>query len=419
MKYILNYLLVLFLGLIIPSCKKTTDEIPIINSLGHKVYSVSELKAIATCTNTCQKRFTADVYFIGVVIADEQTGSFYKELYLRDRYNTGGIHLALTAHSNFYIGDSVRVNLKGLDININLSTGLLEIDSLDYTKYLIKFASGAKPQPIVINLSSLSSLLTYSTYLCDLITITNVGFLPIDTNQIWADPISQTSISRTLQDCNTNQLIVRTSNYANFALQKTPRGNGTITGIATAYQGTNQLAIRNISEVNMTGSSCTIYHKKDFEDNSLTSGNWTKQSVVNVSVQWTASSFGTDKFAKISGYISGNQNSECWLISPLLNLSNSSNPVLSFRTAAKYTGHPLEVWVSTNYNSGAPSSATWFQLSGFAISSNNLGSYAWTLSGNISLSIYKSVNTRIAFKYQSTTSAASTYELDDILIKEN
>jgi hypothetical protein len=66
-----------------------------------------------------------------------------------------------------------------------------------------------------------------------------------------------------------------------------------------------------------------------------------------------------------------------------------------------------------------PGTATWTQLSGFALSPNNPGSYLWTASGVISLSSFKQNNVRIAFKYKSTTSGSTTYEVDDVLVREN
>ena len=44
--------------------------------------------------------------------------------------------------------------------------------------------------------------------------------------------------------------------------------------------------------------------------------------------------------------------------------------------------------------------------------------YLWTNSGNVSLTAYKSSTTRFAFKYKSTTSGATSYQLDDIVIRE-
>lgn len=417
MKKFLILIVVLSAVMAFNSCKKNLDAAPIADETKGKVYSVAELKAIATCTNSCTHRFTNDAYLIGVVIADEVSGNFYKEIYVRDRYNTGGIRLDFkSSHCNFFIGDSVHLNLKGYDVNLNSQTGMLEVDTVDFEKHMVKFASGANPQPRVVDLSSAN----YSNYLCDLIVVNGAGFLPADTNQIWADPIAQTSINRTIQDCAGTQLVVRTSNYASFAQQKTPKGFGSIIGIAQAYGSTNQMAIRVPGEVNMNGSPCILYHKKDFEDNSITSGGWTVQSVTGANT-WSISTFSGATFAKISGYYSAaSNNTEKWLISPSLNLSAGINPILTFITMAKFAGNTLEVLVSTNYTSGLPSTATWTNLSGFALSPNNPGNYAVTPSGVISLNSFKSSNTRIAFKYVSSTSVgATTYEVDDIVIREN
>ena len=83
---------------------------------------------------------------------------------------------------------------------------------------------------------------------------------------------------------------------------------------------------------------------------------------------------------------------------------------------ANFSGSLLEVVVSTNYTSGAPSTATWTNLTGFSLSSTG---YLLTASGLISLNSYKNSNTRIAFKYVSTTAGAKTYEVDNVVIREN
>ena len=104
------------------SCKKEPEKTPVNNPSSFRNYSVPELKSIATCSNNCSKRFTANSAFVGVVIADEVTGNFYKEIYIRDRYNTGAIRIDfLFSKCNFFIGDSVRLNLAGYDVNIRSS----------------------------------------------------------------------------------------------------------------------------------------------------------------------------------------------------------------------------------------------------------------------------------------------------------
>jgi hypothetical protein len=419
MKKYSAFLFLLTLAFFFNSCKKKLDTPPL-HEPYNKHYSVTELKAIASCTGSCSKRFTEDVFFTGVVIADQVSGNFYKEIYIRDRYNTGGIRIDLKSSAYYFaVGDSIRLALQGYDVGYNSGTGMLEIDSVDFDKHVVVFAHGAQPQPIDIDISNVN----YTNYLCDLVRINNVGFLPADANQTYADAINQMSLNRTLQDCGGSQVVVRTSNYANFAQQKTPTGWGSIVGIATAYGSTNQLAIRHTSEVNMNGSGCVSYLTKDFDNGSITSattGSWTAVSVIDPAVTWTASThtgYANGKYAKISGYYSStNHNAENWLISPAVDLSASSNPVLSFQTMANFSGNVLEILVSTNYTSGPPSGATWTNLSGFTLSTTG---YSLTPSGAVSLGAYKTATTRIAFKYTSTTSASKTYEVDNIVIKEN
>jgi hypothetical protein len=68
MKQFFKYSILSLLAVVIGSCKKEVTQPTVTNISGHKVYSAAELNSIATCTNSCAKRFTQDVYFIGVVV---------------------------------------------------------------------------------------------------------------------------------------------------------------------------------------------------------------------------------------------------------------------------------------------------------------------------------------------------------------
>ncbi|MGZ3900825.1 MAG: DUF5689 domain-containing protein, partial [Bacteroidia bacterium] len=95
--------------ILIGGCKKKVDVTPTRNLGDGTFYSTAQLRSIASCTNGCNNRFTDEAYFKGVVIADEVTGNFYKEIYVRDAANTGGVHMTFTvSRSNLFIGDSVR-----------------------------------------------------------------------------------------------------------------------------------------------------------------------------------------------------------------------------------------------------------------------------------------------------------------------
>ncbi|MEO7312861.1 MAG: choice-of-anchor J domain-containing protein [Chitinophagaceae bacterium] len=136
---------------------------------------------------------------------------------------------------------------------------------------------------------------------------------------------------------------------------------------------------------------------------------------------WTCTTFGRNftNGVNMNGYFGGSLNNEDWLISPSFNLAGFSNlPVLSFYSRAEFTGPPLELLVSTNYDGFSdPNSATWTALNGDFPS---VGSNVWTASDNINLSAYKSFpNVYIAFKYTSSPVAgAPRWSIDDVSITD-
>lgn len=144
-------------------------------------------------------------------------------------------------------------------------------------------------------------------------------------------------------------------------------------------------------------------------------GAFTSQSVVGTQAWVFASGYGM----KMTGYASGNNANEDWLISPAIDLSAKSTAKCSFNHAVNYSTDmtKLTLWVSTNYSAGLPSTATWTKLT---IPTYPPGSN-WTFvgSGNVDLaSVVGNSNVRIAFKYESTTSVGATWEIKDFLIKE-
>lgn len=127
------------------------------------------------------------------------------------------------------------------------------------------------------------------------------------------------------------------------------------------------------------------------------------------------------KYMKASSFVGGSaKQSEGWLISPAINLTDKATATLSFEHTGKFfTANKLteqEVLVSTNYTSGAPSSATWTSLT---VSSWPTGNdWVFVNSGDINLaSVLGNANVRVAFKYASTASGAATWEIKNVAVK--
>ncbi|MEH3114870.1 lamin tail domain-containing protein [Pedobacter terrae] len=117
---------------------------------------------------------------------------------------------------------------------------------------------------------------------------------------------------------------------------------------------------------------------------------------------------------QINGYSSGNILNEDWLISPALNISSFNYAILSFWTRSAFAGDKLQLKISTNYTgSGNPALATWTSLDG---KFPETGSDKWTKSDNIDLSAYKATPVYVAIVYNSTTSSASRWTVDDFAV---
>lgn len=392
----------------VTACKKKFDippQNPVANSGSVNIATLKGMYVSASI------KFSTDLNVYCTVIADESSGNFYKESFVRDA--TGALNLKLLSSGGLYIGDSIRINLKGSVLK--LDNGQFILDSVDVDKMIVKQRSGLNPQPRPVTLAALiSNTASTGILLGELVRIENVEFLEKDST--YAYPSIQKFANRTLKECGGKTCVVYTSGYCNFAGKRTPEGNGTFVGIVKIYKGAPELIMRSANEINMTDPSCNSanYLTKDFEDLSLTSGGWSQKNVTGA-INWSASTYSSTNFGKISNYSNGNKNCETWLISPPVDLSNSITPNLYFQNAYKYAGAPLQVLVSTNYTEGAPSSATWTQLSPTLSS----GNYVFVNSGALPLSGFKSAITRIAFKYTGTTTDGSTWEIDDIVIKEN
>jgi hypothetical protein len=415
-KKITGLLLLAGITLFSVSCKKEFDTPPIKTIPEGNRITIADLKAMYQGTPL---KITNELSMFAVVTMDEQSGNIYKEAYIQDE--TGAINLRLLSSGGLYQGDSVRVYLKGTVLNVY--RGMMQLDSVDVDNNIIKQATKRDRQPDVY--TDISQITT--GHQAKLIKLENVQFVASELGNTYADAIGLKAKSRMLEDSlGSTPIIVRTSGYANFAGDTLPSGSGSLIAIVSQYDQDIQLFIRDPSEVVFNkprfgsapppppGNSLT----KNFQDQSITSGGWTTQLVTGT-YNWTTSDQGStgNFYAMMSNYnftTNSNTASEAWLISPAIDLSASTNSTLDFRNAYKYTGDPIVVYASTNYDGvSAPSSATWTQL-GVNLSTGN---FSWENGGPVSLNSYIGSNAvYIAFKYTGTNSSGSTWEVDDIVI---
>jgi hypothetical protein len=156
---------------------------------------------------------------------------------------------------------------------------------------------------------------------------------------------------------------------------------------------------------------------------SLTDG-FTQYSLTGNEI-WACTAFGRDantppsgsapNGVQINGFSGGtNVPNHDWLISPRLDLSSTTYPLLTFWSRTAFNGAPLQLKVSTDYaGAGDPSLATWTDLNGrFPIQASDV----WTASLQVNLSAFKRPNVYFAFVYISTSEEGARWTLDDISV---
>ncbi|MGZ3882619.1 MAG: DUF5689 domain-containing protein [Bacteroidia bacterium] len=418
MKNIKIITLVLVLGMLVfISCKKKYDLPPPRPAIAVSGYiTIDSIRArylkyyqgTAPAPTTWYK-FHSDLNLMCTVTADEVSGNIYKTVYVED--STGTLQISLMASGGLAVGDKIRINLNGCVLNDYAK--MVQLDSVDVLQRIQKISSGNPVSATKMTMAQVKStgpggLLKYQG---KLVLLDTVEFDAGSKGQEYADPIGKYSGDRNLVNASGNLIDVRTSGYAKFAGYIIPCGKGSLAAIVTQYNSTPQLTIRDYSEVKLSSGGCPLV-LKTFDDGSVTSGGWSAFNVSG-SINWTTASYSGQTYGNITNYVSGvNYACETWMISPPMDISNGSNPRFSFESAYNYSGPTLQVLVSTNYNSGNPTTATWTTLSPTLSS----GSWNWTNSGTVSLASFKSANTRIAFKYSGTSSAGSTWEVDNISV---
>lgn len=407
---------VLIITLVFASCKKKFDEPPVktppqpssfitIDSI-FKKYKAYYITSSPVATKLF--KFSDNTTLECVVTADETSGNIYKTAFVEDA--TGAIQIKLLTGGGLNLGDKIRINLNG--VILNDYGDMVQLDSVDIEKSIVKVNSGNPVVPTKVTFNQLLALngMGHTPFQSRLVVLDSVEFVAGDKTKLFADPVGKYSLDRFLLDPNGKTLIVRSSGYANFAGSMIPCGRGTMTVIAGQYNSDIQLTIRNFAEVKLANTGCPVL-VKSFDDGSISSGGWTNYRVTG-NIDWKPGEYSGQKYGEISNYVSGNTACETWLISPSLNIADSPNPRFSFQSAYNFAGPTLEVYVSTNYTSGDPNAATWTALNP-ALSP---GGYAWVNSGNLSLTPYKSTNTRIGFKYTGTSTSGSRWEIDDIAV---
>ncbi len=261
--------LCLFILIVSSSCVKTEfDEPPaiLLDNIPEVTHTIADLAAIHV--SGAFEALEAGTVIEGIVTSSDETGNFYKEIFIED--GTAGVILSIDVtnlFNSFPVGRKVYVKCDGLtlsDDNGALIIGggtylddgeerLSRMSEIIATEAIVKGEFGESPTPNTIAISDINSSITNT-----LVRLEDVQFVASDAGQTYADGAAQFDLNRFIEDCDGNQIIIRSSGYSNFANELTPQGRGSITAVLSVYRSDFQLYIRDLSDIDMTGNRCGV-----------------------------------------------------------------------------------------------------------------------------------------------------------------
>ncbi len=430
---ILSLMSILFLGLIVVSCVQDDDyNIPTLeivepNITANTTISIVKSMYAGTLVDFTEASNGGELIIEGYVVSNDEAGNFYKVLVLQDAPEnpTAAIQLDIDVtalYSKYKPGRKVYVKLNGLGMtNLNgvLHIGSIEgnsvgrISATNYEDYIIRSSEITTLVPKLITPSQYNDNMINM-----LVQLDNMQLSGSEVGQPYANADDTFTVNRKLKNCDDNsETILRNSGFASFKNELFPTGKGSIVAIFSKYNSDYQLFIRDTEDVDFEGNRCDPLFEDSFSDGTL--NKWDPYSVTGAQV-WYYNTFGNPAdSATMSGFSSGNQTNEDWLISKPIDMTGVTSATLTFQTVKRYAGNDIQVFMSTNYTGGNPNTnGTWTQLS--AALDTNINSWSsWTNSGDVDVSAAAGGTLYIAFKYTSTTSASSTWEVDNVEVISN
>lgn len=396
----------------------TSDPCGITES-DYTMKTVSEVKQLFNGSLT---QITANHLLKAKVTANDETGNLFKYVYVEDA--TGGIRVNINKtdlyrDERFRVGKEVYIKLKDLyigNVNGELQIGQPfngnagQIAEVDVYKH---FIDTKKPATAVVPTERTIAQLTNED-VGRYVKIKNVQFIDADLGKPYA---SGTTTNRTLEDCSGSKIFLRTSNFASFSGVEVDGGKGDIYAIVSKFNNDYQLWIPFLVNADFDNPRCDgtvpAVYTTIFSDGFDTLANWTAVNIEGTQV-WSTTTFGNPRPSAI---MDGNRMlNEDWLVSKKIAIpSTFTDAYVSFETDGRFSGNPLELYVTDNYT-GTVGTTNWTKLNpGLDTDLNAFSGFVG--SGKVNLKSYLNKEVVFAFKYTSVVGSSTTWEVDNFAVK--
>ena len=275
MRHIHYYIIIAFACAIFTGCMDNDWDIPSTDGseFGNQAITESNLMTIAQLKqkfanviyNGSYEKFTVPTQIKGVVTGNDIEGNIYNQIAIED--GTGSIIICIAQGGMFgqlQVGREIIVELQDLYIGSygqqpEIGTPYTNKNGRTYVSRMsrtlwqshFKMLNMKSTSPIEFDKTMLGNV-DYMKENCGrLMTIKDVRFQGGGKKVFAADKDKDAanSVNRSLIGISSNQLVVRTSTFADFANKTLPQGEVDITGIFTRYNNTWQVLIREESDI--------------------------------------------------------------------------------------------------------------------------------------------------------------------------
>ena len=455
----LTLLIMIALGFTMTSCVEDDDfEIPDVISnppepeIDGNIVTIGAIQGIIEQNDG--ENFTIDdnIYVEGYVISSDEGGNFFEELIIQDKPEnpTAGIRISVNVNplfTKYNFGRKIFVKMKGLTVGI--TNGVYAIGTVDGNRVgqiqesqaenvLLRSSETAEIIPLAVSISDFSNVLENLYIQLDNVQFPRSSVLIESPLTFASEPNDQFDGERVIESCDTgNTTIVSTSTFADFKTLTLPTQAGSMAGVLSRdfFDDFYIFALNSPEAINFdqercdpdilfcegpSGGSTTIFNE-DFEGvssiNNLT--DWDNLNVTGGNLNYIIGSFSNDSYAQISGFNSGETDSEAWLVTPEIDLSATIEEDLSMQIQTNFdNGKILTVFITDDYT-GDPTNTEWTQLDLEIPSGPGSGFGSFTQIGPTNISC-AGENVWIGFRYISTDPDTTTRShIDDIKITGN
>ena len=398
----------------------------------------------------------SNTYIEGFVISSDEAGNFYKKLIIQDKASapTSGIQILLdetALFQSYEFGRKIYVKLDGLSLWFNNGVFQLGIQNRAdvvaipgslIDEYIIRSSTTSEITPKLLDIQDFSE--AYRNLYVRLEQVQfNKNLIREESRYTFASEVTDRfDGERQIESCVTGSAsFLSTSTFSDFKSLLLPQFSGTIEGVLTRnFYDDHFVVILNSPEglkfeedprcdpdyfkcgENEMESSKVIFQENFVgvsNGNLLDGRGWTNVNVNGGNERFEDGILNSDRYIRISAFGTTENPLESWLITPEINLENSTAEVLSFDIRASYdNGVLLSVLISEDFT-GNPLTTEWKLLdatipigpsSQFGIGFKNSLIDISCLSGTVN----------VAFKYLGAApDKTTTYDIDNIRIIGN